>query len=243
MDRDSVFIVQGAILNMYGKSGGVNGANGTMGYGAPWGDEFLYEGGIAQRFDHGLIRVNPAGRGIFIPEENTDPEEIPEGTGAFPGDTGAIRQEFQSAWQRGMGRYLPFLTPDDAVQALNFSETPWRITADSGDIYIRELYYQTFNQGSVLFILGISPDVVFRTRILVEPFLNALLAGGDQHLPGTDTSVSSKPALGSSSGFTKRLIQGLTLYGLPVTDAFPREEEGSLREVQRFSLGWMEVRR
>ncbi|MDR0998206.1 MAG: hypothetical protein LBL70_03985 [Treponema sp.] len=64
-----VFIVRGAILDAYGKSGGQGGANGVAGYGPPLGAEFVHNGGIAQLFGEGLISVDASGEAAFIPED------------------------------------------------------------------------------------------------------------------------------------------------------------------------------
>jgi hypothetical protein len=68
-DAARVFIVRGAVLDLYGKSGGRGGANGVAGYGPPLSDEFPYGEGIAQRFGKGLITVDAAGHAAFIPDE------------------------------------------------------------------------------------------------------------------------------------------------------------------------------
>ncbi|MDR0450188.1 MAG: hypothetical protein LBH26_02880 [Treponema sp.] len=84
-DSGAVFVVQGAILDAYGKSRGQGGANGVAGYGPPLSDEFPYsEGedqgpaqGIAQRFGKGLMTADASGRAAFIPDE---PPASPEGS-------------------------------------------------------------------------------------------------------------------------------------------------------------------
>lgn len=86
-----VFLVRGAILDVYGKSNGLDGANGVSGYGAPLSGEFTYrvttapsytdgvaEGiaeGYAQRFERGIIAVNAEGRASFIPNERPVSDE------------------------------------------------------------------------------------------------------------------------------------------------------------------------
>ncbi|MDR2111013.1 MAG: hypothetical protein LBP32_06870, partial [Spirochaetaceae bacterium] len=64
-----VFAVYGPILDAYGKSAGVNGANGASGYGCPRGTVFLSGGGLVQRFDLGSFRVDGAGAVSFLPGE------------------------------------------------------------------------------------------------------------------------------------------------------------------------------
>ena len=58
---DRVFIVQGKMLDQYGKNDGINRANGNTGYGSPLGNQFLYEGKVAQRFESGLITIDREG--------------------------------------------------------------------------------------------------------------------------------------------------------------------------------------
>jgi hypothetical protein len=78
IEAKEVFIVRGPILDAYGKSGGIGGANGVAGYGPPLSDEFPYDGendspdaarGIAQCFGKGLIKVDASGQAAFIPRE------------------------------------------------------------------------------------------------------------------------------------------------------------------------------
>jgi hypothetical protein len=69
IEAAEVFIVRGAILDAYGKSGGLGGANGVAGYGPPLSGEFPYGEGLAQRFGRGLIATDASGRSAFIPGE------------------------------------------------------------------------------------------------------------------------------------------------------------------------------
>jgi hypothetical protein len=236
-----VFIVRGGILNMYGRSRGINGANGVAGYGAPLGEEFLHNGGIAQWFEYGQIHVDAAGTGAFVP--NTPPVfggeiPVPEAVGDFAGNDSTIREDFRKTWRRGMYSNLPDLNPDGPARRIDFSEKPWEIPGDSGTIYVEALYFQSFNHGGVLFLLTRSREVPSRTRIITGPFLNAFLAGNDTPLPGTKSSAPLPPEA-ASPGLTGRLLQGLGLYGIPLTDAFPVPEGGTYGETQRFSRGWM----
>jgi hypothetical protein len=246
-----VFTVRGAILNTYGKSAGRKGANGAAGYGAPLGEEFLYKDGIAQRFEYGLIYVDPAGKGRFIP--GTAPSAqgtVPETLGYVSGDDGNIREDFQEAWKAGMNSNLPGLKADGPVQRLDFSEIPWKIPVDTeeqtlgvdaGTIPITAVYYQSFNQGSVLFLLAQSPAAGFRTRIIAAPFLPAFLAGRDHPLPGAEASPPFIPLIGTFGAFSEAVFQGLTRYGLPLTDSYPGRDGDTFRETQRFSRGWMKA--
>ena len=80
-----VHLVRGRILDQFGKGGGVGGANGISGYGAPLGNEFPHPEGIAQRFDLGLIVADREGATRFMLEE--PPSRIfppPDGVGRLP---------------------------------------------------------------------------------------------------------------------------------------------------------------
>ncbi|GHV75869.1 hypothetical protein AGMMS49942_06900 [Spirochaetia bacterium] len=246
MEGNRVFTVRGAILNIYGKSAGRSGANGIAGYGAPEGDEFRYKGGIAQRFEYGLIYVGPDGKGGFIPGA------APAALEALPETLGGTSTEadFREAWKRGRNSGLPPLNADGPALRLDFTGTPWEIpvdTAAAGTIPIRALYYQSFNRGSVLFLLAQVPD--FHTRIIAGPFLDAFLSGRDHPLPGADAPPLFIPQPGvpglrpEDAPFHEAVLRGLARYGLPLTDAVPSGEgNGSpFRETQRFSQGWMRV--
>jgi hypothetical protein len=206
-----VHIVRGDILDQYGKSGGRDSANGVAGYGAPLGEEFLYRDGIAQWFEHGLIRVDMAGRTFF---EDAEFPPLPQDTaGHYAGDDGSIGEHFHRAWLRGMYSNLPALIPDDPVRRLDSGET--------GAAPVGTLYIQTFNKGSVLLLLPQAPDIPFQTRIIAGPFLEAFLSEGPE------------------ADLAGRLLQGQTRYGLPLTDAHPSPDAGVYRETQRFTKGWM----
>ena len=204
-----VRILQGGILDRYGKSGGKGRANGVAGYGAPLGEEFPYRDGVAQWFEHGLIRADAAGRTFF---EEAEPPELPRTTaGHYPGDDGSIGEHFQRAWLRGTYSNLPPLMADDPVRRLDI---PAGETLPAGTLYM-----QTFNRGSVLLLLPQVPDLPFQTRIVAGPFLDAFLSEGpDADLAG-------------------RLFHGLARYGLPLTDAYPAPTAGAWRETQRFTNG------
>lgn len=248
MEGNRVFTVRGAILNLYGKSAGRKGANGAAGYGAPVGDEFLYKNGIAQRFEYGLLYVDPDGKGGFTP--GTAPstvEAVPEGT--------STEADFREAWKRGMNSGLPPLKADGPALRLDFSGTSWEIpvdTAAAGTIPITALYYQSFNQGSVLFLLAQTTAASaqtfgtgFHTRIIAGPFLDTFLAGRDHPLPGADAPPLFIPQPGvpglrpEDAPFHEAVLQGLARYGLPLTDAAPKRDGDIFRETQRFSQGWM----
>jgi hypothetical protein len=214
-----VHIVRGRILDRYGTSGGRDRANGAAGYGAPLGEEFPYRDGIAQWFEHGLIRANAAGEVFF--EERAAPSGTgfaglsPNGAGRSAG--AGVEEQFQRARQRGPYAGLPSLRADAPVGRL---EIPATETLPGGT-----LYFQTCNRGDVLLLLGQAPDLPSRVRILAGPFPEAFLAEPPE------------------AGLEGRLLRGLERYGLPLTDPCPapgaEPPAGAYREAQRFTRGWM----
>jgi hypothetical protein len=211
--RDDAHIVRGDILDLYGKSGGRDRANGAAGYGAPLGEEFLHEDGVAQWFEYGLIRTDAAGRGHFEPAELP---ELPQDTAEpYSGDAGIVEEHFQQARQQGSYANLPELKADGPVGRLDFPA--------AGTMPAGTLYFQTFNRGGVLFLLPQAPNFPFRIRILAGAFLDAFLA---------DTLETN---------LAGRLLRGIDRYGLPLTGAYPEMEAGAYREVQRFVRGWMKA--
>jgi hypothetical protein len=247
------FIVRGPILNMYGKSRGLNGANGIAGYGAPLGGEFPYNGGVAQWFGRGLIHVDAAGAEAFTPGSPVAPEgetAVPETTEETAGSGRAVREAFRKARRRGIysnlpnrttGDPAPALVPDGPIRRIGFSERRWEIPADSGAIRVDVLYFQSFNRGRVLLLLAQSWDVPFQTRIIAGSFLNAFLAGEEAPLPGTGTPSAPVP-MAAPGGLIGAIFRGLGRYGLPLTDPYPAPEGGTYRETQRFSRGRMGYR-
>jgi len=67
-----VFIVSGAILDQYGKSSGVNRANGISGYGIPLGNAYFEDGAAFQSFSLGTIKVDSTGSYFFQAEASED---------------------------------------------------------------------------------------------------------------------------------------------------------------------------
>jgi hypothetical protein len=216
-ENDDAYIVRGGILDQYGKSGGRDRLNGVAGYGAPLGKEFLSGDGVAQWFEHGLIRVDAAGNGIF--QDTALPERNADAVGEYDGDDddGTIRRNFQRARRRGIYSNLPELSADTPVRRLDIPAT--------GTMSAWTLYFQICNRGSVLLLLPQAPDIPFQARIVTGAFLDAFLADAPE------------------TGFTERLLRALDRYGLPLTDAYPAQEADAWQETQRFTLGRWKRRR
>jgi hypothetical protein len=134
LSRSRVFPVQGDILDAYGQSSGLGGANGAAGYGAPCGNEFIHQGGLAQRFDFGLITVDAGGNFAFSagdPPSMAGP--VPESIGLFEsgGFVDRIRNAFQTAWKAGLDEGLPLSEPDGPLLYINLADSPWVLPLDS----------------------------------------------------------------------------------------------------------------
>jgi hypothetical protein len=247
INMNRAFIVQGPVLDLYGKSAGSNGANGILGYGYPCGDEFFYKGGRAQRFSLGLVTIDGEGQAAFSPQEVPSSLAAPPAeTGVFPGGSWAIREDFQSAWLTRIDQNDGvFMSPDGPVRRIAFTGEPWLIRTGRGALEIREIYFQTFEGGREVFILFVSPGLSFRARSLRPPFLDALMGAQNRLLPGAETAegASAMPQMDLEDRFSRALLQGLSVYGLPLTDPIPGDDEGGPVEAQRFSGGWMRGKR
>jgi hypothetical protein len=219
-EMNRVFIVDGEILDYYGTSAGLNGANGDIGYGSPRGEIFLYNKGIAQRFDFGLIVIDEQGQGSFLPEEPPSlNQEPPPELGIFPeAPDGKIREAFLAAWKMALDRTIE-MVPDGPGQYLSgFSRNPDSPAAGN----LEGLYIQTFNRRGALLILPEAPGLPRHVRFLGPPFLDAFVSP-----EGND--------------FTQRIMRGIALYGFPLTDPLPyrADKDSAWQEAQRFSRGWL----
>jgi hypothetical protein len=250
---DTVFLVWGAILDRYGRTGGRNGANGAAGYGAPLGNEWYYRGGKFQRFEEGHILTGGDGAGRFSPlteEQRAVPPLVGEAAGpaGAAGLPGAVTAAFRSAWAG-----LPFdgdtpLIPDEGVFRLSLSPA----SPEGPPAGAETLYLQSFNQGRAFLALSDSPALPFRARLLRGPFLDALLLAPAERLAGAAPLSPADLAgirleaggreiplraggpgdpypLGSWGALIRSLAGGLGFYGIPLSDPLPLEAgEGGL---------------
>jgi hypothetical protein len=275
LSHDRVFLVQGLVLDVYGMSGGIGGANGAAGYGAPCGEEFLLEGRAAQRFDRGLITFTEAGKPLFIPGDAPSlAAAIPDNVGVLSsgGNNAQVLKNFQTAWRAELDSGLAPLEPDTPVIVISFADSPWALPVEvSGKnsapgetaaftgqetekttITITNIYYQPFGGGKTLFIMvdGFiehsrgNLTLPLYPRILGSPFLEALLNAGSGRSDGADTlnPVPIPPAFEGKKDLTRLLLEGIALYGIPLSDALPWHEGGKTLEAQRFSQGWLVTR-
>jgi hypothetical protein len=247
------FIVQGILMDAYGRSAGIGRANGAMGYGAPLGEDFLYEGQAAQRFEKGLLIVETlrddgrAGRIRFDPAELPPPPEM-LGVFAEGPEREQVSEAFRAAWPLIFDTLASPSTEvkvDAPGRALLFSAAPWQLPlGEAGRLSIRGIYIQSLAEGRALLFLpdysaagagGTVIEAGLRARILVSPFLDALIA--EEALPGSPAPVD--PPEESVGKQLDRILEGLTRYGIPLSNPLFRVEDGSYIEAQRFSRGWI----
>ena len=228
LSHDRVFVVQGRILDAYGRSAGRGRANGVFGYGAPRGGEFFCQGGVAQRFDYGLIKID-AGGTVFI--EEAPPSTLVE-TPEIPGGDQEIRERFRSAWKTAVDQNYPPLPPDTDLVHIDFGSDPWIITAESRDgseivITLRRIWYQGYAGGQALMLLADAPELPPYPRLLVTPWLNAFLAAPGKRLPGAESLDSVQPPdyrSGGDTNFARSLLDSIAFYGIPLSDNVPLTE-------------------
>ena len=237
---DRAFVVTGAVLDAYGRGEGLGGANGVAGYGAPLSDEFPFEGGVAQRFQRGLIAIGADGTRRFLPQEAPSAGIDPgSGVGAYreappAGHTvESIAAAFRSAWLAAVDRGLPAAAADGPVRRVSFSvsaappkaapaPTEGTNDFDAGfgadkkivsevQVRLESALVQTYGKAAWALVLPAGEGAGSRTVLLAPPFLDFLIAKG-----------SWEAAFGD--------------YGAPLSDPFPRGG----KTVQRFSAGWIE---
>jgi hypothetical protein len=249
--HDRVFVVHGRVLDAYGKSAGRGGANGVSGYGAPRGGEFFYRGGLAQRFDYGLITVDAEGAAFVEEVPPSALAELPEA----PGEAPEIRELFRSAWKTAVDRNFPPLPPDMDPVHVDFGSSPWTVTAGSRGgsefvITLRGLWYQSCGGGRALFVLADAPGLPPYPRLLVSPWLEAFLDAPRRRLPGAESLDDASPPEYRSEenrNFVRTLLDSVAFYGVPLSDSLPlvsvpagdEAAAAGYCEAQRFSKGWM----
>ncbi len=235
---DRAFVVRGAVLDAYGRGEGVGGANGVAGYGAPRSDEFPYEGGIAQRFERGLIVVGAEGSRRFDPRGAPYAAAAPDGKVGSLGDSPpprlsaeAIAATFRSAWVSAVDRGFPAAEADGPVRVLPLpavasADAPSSAPSVDGEVpaegskkaaplvpvRLESALVQTFGKSGWALVLPVGAGTSGRACILAPPFLDLLLSEGSWEA-------------------------GFGAYGAPLAD--PGLRDGKV--AQRFSAGWMEA--
>jgi hypothetical protein len=245
MAQDRVFIVQGGVLDFYGKSAGMGGANGDTGYGSPRGEEFFYNGSIAQRFDLGIIIVDGNGQGTFVPgvppsEGIAPPPEVGTFTSPPASYGDRVRDAFLTAWKMALDRNIEAMVPDGSGTYVSFSTDPFGFP-DSG---AKGIYVQTFNQRTALLVLIDTDALPLHARFIMPPFLDILLFP-ENYSPRDSKGLSALNVnFSGGDSFIRQLMRGFALYGLPLTDPLPgnpgdRNSSAYREEAQRFTRGWL----
>jgi len=236
-----VFLVHGQMLDKYGRSAGVNGANGSAGYGSPRGYEFLHNGKKAQRFDLGLITIDREGRGAFFPESPPSLGlEPPAALGVFADAAGHVRPAFITAWKMALDRGIEAMIPDGPGQYFAFLDSAWDFP---GADTLSGIYIQTFNERTILLVLPDSPVLPPYPRFMASPFLEVLLSASWHTLPGGELLSPLDINFSADEAFYRAFMRGLAMYGIPLTDPMPiggdENDPASWREGMRFSRGWL----
>jgi hypothetical protein len=271
-DSPRVSIISGPILDFYGQSGGINGANGAAGYGPPRGNAFYFEGGQVQEFARGFIRVDREGKAAFIPgEEDLDASESSRGQDSEKPRTLALLRA--APWAAAPVPEIPERYLSLGAWPLDFAGTRvlvrgifLRFFEESRRIEIHTEIRADFRAEIRLEIRLDAPELSLPAVILRGPFLEALLSSGRARLPGAEAlSAGEFPLPPETEGLdptTRALLQGMALYGLPLTEEMPLDDplvyepsgrEAPVRELwvyeppvrelpvraQRFSKGWL----
>jgi hypothetical protein len=239
---DRVFTVRGDILDFYGKTQGVGGANGILGYGAPLGDDFFLKLSDyalpvhAQRFDKGLIYVNSMGKASFIAGEAPSLLIENDETAGFylVGEAGLqqyIKIAFSRAYKSLIDRYERYIKADGAVRYLNFTGGPWLVELAEGLFTVTGFYIQYYDDGNIAIVLPVfdlAPPFPPEAIIIDPPFSEVLLGG--IRLPS-----SAELAVYPVEEDAGNLLKSFALYGIPLTDSFVSIE--TMTVSQRFSKG------
>jgi hypothetical protein len=233
-----VHTVSGRILDRYGRSPGPNIGNGVAGYGYPISEVVFRDGAALQNFSKGSIVVDRTGT-VFIPladSEPADPE--PSGRVDFSGEN--LAPEIAGAFSAAVGEVLgadPAARSDGPVVSVVFSD-PWIIPGPG--LLVSGIYIKSYDAGDSIFVFVDAPMLPKRVRFLNGSFLTILLRSGNR-LPGAENETHTAPVSGVESPYLKALLEGFSLYGVPLSDrlAVESDEPGTFQEAQRFSKGWI----
>jgi hypothetical protein len=247
-----VYTVSGRILDRYGRSPGPNIGNGVAGYGYPAGEVFFRDGAAVQDFSKGSIVIDKTGT-VFVPlvaleeaagsesSEHEPPEREPPGRGLperedFSGLAPEIAGAFFAAVQAVLGGESAERS-DGPVVSVVFSD-PWVILGPG--IPVSGMYIKSYDAGESIFVFVDAPALPKRARFLSGSFLTILLRSG-RRIPGAENETYTAPTSGTGSSYIKALLEGFSLYGVPLSDrlALESDEPGTFREAQRFSKGWI----
>jgi hypothetical protein len=239
-----VHTVSGRILDRYGRSPGANIENGAAGYGYPAGEVFFRDGAAVQYFSKGSIVVDKAGT-VFIPSAGpdpagTDPEPPERENFSDDGLAADIAGAFSAAVQAVFGAESAKRS-DGPVVSVVFSE-PWIIPGP--DIPVSGIYVKSYDAGESIFVYVDAPALPKRARFLTGSFLTVVLRSG-KRISGAENETPSAPVSGAGSPYIRALLEGFSLYGVPLSDRLPLAVEPAkpgfamFQEAQRFSKGWI----
>jgi hypothetical protein len=224
LEGDRAFVVRGAVLDFYGQGKGVGSANGIAGYGAPLSDEFPYAGGVAQRFELGLIAIASDGSATFLAEKPGSLSASPgESVGSLTAASSdglsaeSVAAAFRSSWTAAVDRGLPHAEADGPVQSVSLPAIAEQ-GSDPGSegpkesVRVVSALVQTYGDSAWALVLPVGKGLGTRARLLAPPFLDRVLSEGSWEA-------------------------AFAAYGVPLSDPFP----WGGRIAQRFSAGWMET--
>jgi hypothetical protein len=169
-----VFIVDGPLLDAYGRGEGLGGANGITGYGAPVGEQYRTFSAVSQRFEYGLLSVGDDGKRSFMVEDA--PGVLAElaglsamvgrseasGSTGLPAEAGA---EFLASWLAAVNSGLPAAGPDAPVFLVEPKEG-----------VVVSAWVQVYGQGSWALVYPLDGTLPFsRALLLAPPFVEAFL--------------------------------------------------------------------
>ena len=169
-----VFIVDGPLLDAYGRGEGLGGANGIAGYGAPVGEQYRNDSSVSQRFEYGLLSVGDDGKRSFLVEDA--PGALAEtaglsalvgrseasGSTGFPAEAGT---EFLASWLAAVNSGLPAAVPD----------APVFLVEQKAEIAV-SAWVQVYGQGAWALVYPLDVKArLSRAILLAPPFLEAFL--------------------------------------------------------------------
>jgi len=168
------FIVDGPLLDAYGRGEGLGGANGIAGYGAPIGEQYRTFSAVSQRFEYGLLSVGDDGKRSFLVEEAPGAlsaaaglaslvgrSDVSGSTG-FPAEAGG---EILASWLAAVNSGLPAAMPDAPV---------FLVEPKAGETV--SVWIQVYGQGMWALVYPVDgKGALSRALLIAPPFLETFL--------------------------------------------------------------------
>lgn len=191
---DRIFLVEGDLLDAYGRGEGLGGANGPEGYGVPLSDAFYHPEGRAQRFSKGLLVVSPSRARLFVQEQAPSVAAVADlsAVGLLEDGSSALVRSFRSAWNAAVDGGREPLNPDGPV--LSF---PWA----GGTLYL-----QTFGAESWGLASNSTEGEKSRAFLVDSPVLSVLLQNLNAHGPPLTDPYPH------AAGMAQRFLNGTFYY-------------------------------